>query len=153
QIALNTILLTATGANQGARELAMESIAVSDSIAAIEGTQALLVHANAPADSSEAAAVAAAAHEILDALNPGQTASLDAQFAASLAGIADGQGKTDGIALGRAIADQILALRANDGSGTTVVDDGGENPGQWRSTGPNFGLAVDPQFAKVIPFL
>lgn len=153
QITLNSILLSASDTVVASRALAMESIAVSDSIAAIEGTQAFLVHTSAPADASEAAAVAAAAHEILDTLNPSQRASLDAQYQASLAGIADGQGKTDGIALGIAVADQVIALRANDGSGATVVDDGGDNLGQWRPTGPNFGLAMDPQFANVTPFL
>jgi hypothetical protein len=153
QIALNTILLTATDAVQASRELAMESIAISDSIAAIEGTQAFLVHATAPSDANESAAVDAAAFTVLNALNPGQAASLNAQYQASLAQLAGGQGTSDGIALGQAIANQVLALRANDGSGTIVDAEGGENPGQWRPTGPNFGLAVDPQFASVAPFL
>jgi hypothetical protein len=153
QIALNTILLTATDTVQASRELAMESIAISDSIAAIEGTQAFLVHATAPSDANESAAVDAAGFTVLNALNPGQSASLNAQYQASLAQIASGQGTSDGIALGQAIAGQVLALRANDGSDTIVDAEGGENPGEWRSTGPNFGLAVDPQFASVAPFL
>jgi hypothetical protein len=111
QIALNTILLTATDTVQASRELAMESIAISDSIAAIEGTQAFLVHATAPADASESAAVNAAAFTVLDALNPGQAASLNAQYQASLAQLGSGQGTADGIALGQAIANQVLALR------------------------------------------
>jgi len=36
---------------------------------------------------------------------------------------------TDGVAFGKAVADEILALRANDGSNVNVTDTGGTGVG------------------------
>jgi hypothetical protein len=97
----------------------MESLAVYDTISAIDGTPGYLVNLTAPADTSPEAAVAAAADRILDDLYPAQAASFDAQLATELAAIPDGQGKTDGVSFGNAVANAIIALRANDGSNST----------------------------------
>jgi hypothetical protein len=67
----------------------------------------------APGASQEAAA-AVAAHTVLVELYPLQQATLDVALAASLAKVQDGQPKIDGIALGKAAAEAMLALRRND---------------------------------------
>ena len=65
---------------------------------------------------------------------------------------ADGQAKTDGIALGQAAAQAIIALRANDGSQTPSSTKGSTAVGQWQPTAPGFANAVTPQWANVTPF-
>jgi len=60
------------------------------------------------------AAVAAANRAALARLLPAQQAAIDAAYRAALAQIADGPGKTAGIAVGERAADAVLALRADD---------------------------------------
>ena len=58
----------------------------------------------------------------------------------------------DGVALGRSVADQILALRQNDGSGVVLPPYlGAPGPGQWRPTSPSAPGQL-PQWADVTPF-
>lgn len=66
---------------------------------------------------SKEAAVATAAYDVLVKLYPDQKTALDPVLAASLARVADGDGKTKGIELGKKAAAGIIALREKDGSG------------------------------------
>ena len=68
----------------------------------------------APAGASRDAAVAQAAHDVLMALLPSQTATFDALLATSLAGL-DQRAARDGAAVGAAAASAVLELRAGDG--------------------------------------
>jgi hypothetical protein len=102
---------------------------------------------------SQPAAANAAAHEALVKLYANFQASLDAQFAQSLAAIPDSPDKTDGIAVGQAVADEILAIRAHDGSSVpppafVPVD----TPGTYQFTPPNFKPAQFTQWSEVTPF-
>jgi hypothetical protein len=152
QTTLQAIATDADAPTVASRALAMESLAVYDVISAINGTPGYLVNVTAPSDASANAAVAEAADTILDYLYPAQAATFDAQLAAALAGIPDGQGKTDGTALGKQVAQDIIALRANDGSSDTVIDNGSTAVGQWQPTPPGYATAVTPQWANVTPF-
>ena len=152
QTTLNAIATDADAPTVASRALAMESLAVYDVISAIDGTPGYLIKVTAPADASADAAVAAAADTMLDTLYPAQAATFDAQLATELAAIPDGQGKSDGVALGVEVAQDIIALRANDGSSDTVIDNGSTAVGQWRPTAPGFANAVTPQWADVTPF-
>ncbi|MEJ1938244.1 hypothetical protein WDZ92_49250, partial [Nostoc sp. NIES-2111] len=135
-ISLATIQRDATDPPLATRVLAIESIAVYDALAAIQGTPAYLVAAPQEADSSADAATAAAAHRVLSVLYPAQRALLDAALASSLAAIPDGAAKTAGVALGRRMADQVIAIRVNDGSLNLRDFAGSSTPGQWRPTAP-----------------
>ena len=64
------------------------------------------------------AAIAAAHRTTLAKLLPMQQVAIDGLYQAALAKIADGAGKTSGIALGEQAAAAILALRAEDGAAT-----------------------------------
>ena len=81
---------------------------------------------------------------------------LDAQLQQSLALIPEGADKTEGITIGRTVADQILALRSNDGSNASPIPFVFTNPpvpGDYQSTPPNF--PKQPQFthwSHVTPF-
>jgi hypothetical protein len=90
------------------------------------------VSVDAPRGASQDAAVIAAAHDVLAHYFPNQQSTLDAQEAASLATIPDGQPRTDGIAIGQAVAAQWISLRANDGLEAHVVYTPGHGPGIWE---------------------
>jgi hypothetical protein len=118
----------------------------------------LLVSDSAPGGARQEAAVALAGYTTLLALYPAQKATLDAQLAASLAPIPGHQGKSQsiarGMAWGQAVANAILAWRANDGFNTTPPPFFGSTtiPGVWRSI-PNGTLpGVFPQVATMVPF-
>jgi membrane-associated phospholipid phosphatase len=74
-------------------------------------------------------------------------------FQQSLAQVPDGPGKDLGIAVGQSVADQVLALRSNDGSQiqpTPFVF--GNAPGDYQSTPPNFPKPQFTEWSHVMPF-
>jgi hypothetical protein len=116
------------------------AIAVYDSVMAVEGGyRPFAVKADAPAGASAEAAVAAAAHRILAHYLPAQRPTiLDPAYAASLSTIADGQAKTDGIAVGEEVAARLIAKRAGDGFRVpvTYTPPSPPSPGVWLPTAP-----------------
>src|SRR6266478_943216 len=138
------------------RSFAMMHAAIYDAVNAIDRThEPYMVHLNGvPAKTSQEAAANSAAHEILVALYPTLKQSLDAAFQLSLVQIPDGRDKTMGIRVGQIVADQLLALRSNDGANAQPVPYiFGTAPGDYQSTPPNF--PKQPQFthwSRVIPF-
>jgi hypothetical protein len=101
--------------------------------------------------SPEAAAIAAA-HRALVALHPASASDLDALRTTSLAAIPNGQAKSDGIAVGKAAAHAILALRADDGSSAVVPYTPETGPGDWQPTPPDFTPAFRPGLGDVATF-
>jgi len=84
--------------------------------------------------SAEAAAVEAA-YKVLSTYFPASLTALNADRSASLASIADGQSKTDGIATGDAAAADMIQLRASDGSSPAQFKiPGPAVPGDWQAT-------------------
>jgi hypothetical protein len=133
---------------------AMVQGAVYDAVNAINGGhQPYLVAPAATGSESKAAAAATAAHDVLVSIFPAQAATLDAQLAASLAGIPNGAAKTAGVAIGQATAAAMIAARTNDGRFGPSIAVPGTDPGEWRPAPPAF--AVDPAswVANVKPFL
>jgi PAP2 superfamily protein len=142
------------------RSFAMLHAAIYDAVNAIDRTHAAyLVSISRDARSetkraSQDAAAAAAAHDVLVGLYPAFKPTLDAELQQSLR--ADtGRGDTaEGVRIGRAVADRILALRSQDGSSApppTYVF--GTAAGAYQSTPPNF--PPQPQFTHwsfVTPF-
>ena len=107
----------------------------------------------APAGASKEAAAAAAAHAVLAGMVPPQRQAFDAELAASLGKIPDGQAKTDGIAVGKAVAGKMLAWRAADGFNAKASDNPGTAPGVWQRTPPAMAPGVLPQLGAVTPFV
>lgn len=151
------------------RMYAMVHIAIHDALNAIDRrSRPYVFDSQALSGASPDAAVAAAACDVLVALinqplNPDFLAALrsagidsvEADYTAALNAIADGQAKTDGVAISQAAAAAILALHANDGSGTLSIDTGyveGTAPGEWRFT-PGFAFAFAPGWGEVTPFV
>ena len=113
-----------------------------------------------PQDASRQAAAAGAAYTALVTLFPAQKPTLDADLAASLAGIDDESSSAvaDGAAWGDAVAAQILSWRAGDGFSSvlpTYVQ--GTAPGDWQPTPGGSGppkfrtLTVTAPFAMTSP--
>ncbi|MCK1485082.1 phosphatase PAP2 family protein [Bradyrhizobium sp. 193] len=152
QITLDTIRADGATPIVASRTLAMESIAVLDVLAAIDGTPAIMVGLTAPANLSVDAAVAAAAHRALAYLYPGQAAALDQKLAADLADIPEGTDKAAGLSFGRAVADAVIALRDHDGWDAFVTYNTEGAPGQWVPTAPMFDVALGPQWGSLTPF-
>lgn len=138
------------------RSFAIMHAAIYDAVNAIDGThQPYLIHlSGVPPNTSQEAATSSAAHEILVALYPTLKQKLDAALQLSLVQIPDGDDKTMGILLGQVVADQVLALRSNDGANAQPIPYiFGTAPGAYQSTPPNF--PKQPQFthwSRVTPF-
>jgi len=116
------------------------AIAVYDSVMAIEGGyRPFAIDVDALAGASAEAAVAAAAHRVLVHYLPAQAPGiLDPAYTASLATIADGQAKTDGVATGEQVAALLIAERADDGfrAPVTYTPPDPPIPGVWIPTAP-----------------
>jgi hypothetical protein len=138
------------------RSFAIMHAAIYDAVNAIDRThKPYLVQLNDVSHSaSQDAAAASAAHEVLVAIYPSSQSTLDAQLQKSLALIPDGPDKTEGIAIGKTVADEILAARSNDGSNAQPLPFVfGNAAGDFQSTPPNF--PKQPQFthwSHVTPF-
>ncbi|MFO1358315.1 Ig-like domain-containing protein [Plasticicumulans sp.] len=150
--ALEAVRRDATDPPIATRWLAMESLAVYDTLAAIDGTPAYLTRHTVTGPVSTEAAIATAAHRVLVRAYPAQQAAFDAALAASLAAVPDGTAKSAGIALGQAVAEDVLALRAGDGSDAFVTYPGSTAMGAWRPTGPMYEVADEPQWGELTPF-
>ena len=138
------------------RSFAIMHAAIYDAVNAIDRKHRpyLVRLSGVPRDASQEAAAAAAAHEVLVALYPAFKATLDTQLQQSLAQIPDGDGKVEGVLIGQAVADHIVAARSNDGSNAPPIHYVfGTAPGDYQSTPPNF--PPQPQFthwSHVVPF-
>ena len=105
-----------------------------------------------PAGASKDAAVATAAHGVLAALLPSQKAALDMALAQSLAKIGDERSKADGIAVGKTVAERMLAWRAKDNFDAKVQDKPGTGDGAWQRTPPALAPGALPQWGGVTLF-
>jgi hypothetical protein len=135
--------------------LAMVHGAVYDAVNAIDGGhEGYLISSRlaTPSDSKEAAA-ATAAYRMLLSIVPGQQTVLDAQYAASLAGIPAGSSKTRGIAVGEAAAAAMKAARTEDGRFGAFRFAVGSAPGVWRPVLPAFINDPNAWLKDVKPFL
>ncbi|MEE3717675.1 vanadium-dependent haloperoxidase [Tumidithrix elongata RA019] len=152
--AWNAIAVTTTQgpANPQARALGIVHAAVFDAVNAIDRRYTpYLVDTKAPGASAEAA-TAAAAHSILVKLYPAQQAALDKSLSDSLAKIADGKAKKDGLRVGKEVAEKVFAIRDKDGWNTKVDYKPGTEPGAWQPTPPANAAAVYPNWPTLTPF-
>lgn len=154
----NVIAVTTSGPGQTpfaqARYLAITQLAVFEAVNAITRQYEPYVgKIVAPAGASPDAAATTAAYRVLKTYFPG-AANLDTAYATSLAAIADGPAKIDGIATGEAAAAQLIALRAGDGSSPAEFYlPESSDPGAWQTT-PSCSPAggVFFHWHKVTPF-
>jgi hypothetical protein len=128
--------------------------AVYDAVVGVDGRyEPYRFDQRAPHPSSPQAAAVAAAHELLVTYFSYAQATLDADYATSLAQIPDGKAKTNGIAFGIRAADNLIALRAHDGRDAPIFFTQPPAPGVWRPTPPGFLSMLDPWLGFVTPLL
>ncbi len=106
----------------------------------------------APAGALPDVAAAQAARDVLTHLFPTRTAIFDAALTTQLNAVADPVAKAASIQLGQAAAGSIIALRTNDGIDAPQDYVIGNNPGDWRKTGPDFGGPASPHWPGLKPF-
>ena len=137
------------------RSFAIMHAAIYDAVNAVDKThEPYLVRLRGVSRSaSQDAAASSAGHEVLVALYPAFQATLDNQLQQSLALVPEGPDKTEGINIGKTVADQILAARSNDGSNAQPVPFVfGNAPGDFQSTPPNFPSPQFTNWSHVTPF-
>jgi membrane-associated phospholipid phosphatase len=140
---------------QPTRNFAIVHAAIYDAVEAIDRThEPYLISVRAPRDASETAAADAAARTALVGLYPSQQATIDATSATELAKVPEGPAKDHGISLGTEVADDLLAIRANDGSNIMPPPFvAGTAPGDFRPTPPSFPTPVFMTWGQVTPFV
>lgn len=158
RIAEDAVIRSTPFQNEGFIYMAYVSAAVYDAVVAIGGGYAPYgPGVTAPAGASVDAAVAEAAYRTLVHYLPAQAPLLDPVYANALAAIPDEQAKTDGLAVGRAASDLVIALRVTDGrmplASTSLFPTRSPGPGVWRLTPPAFAAPQTPWVGNVLPFL
>lgn len=138
----------------GTRNVAMMHTAMFDAINNASGRpyRSHRVTLGASLGTSGEAAGIAAAQRVLAALFPGRTADIDALYQAHLATLGSDLVVESSLSLGRLVADDILAWRAEDNAARAggVAFSDGTQPGQWRRTDAN--PPVLPGWGLVSPF-
>src|SRR5215207_10854689 len=117
------------------RNLALVHVAMFDAVNAIDRSyEPYFADVHASHGASPEAAAAQAAHDTLVALYPSRKDAFHAELAEDLAGIPDGRAR-QGSEVGKEVARQILALRADDGASAVVTyTPPNTDPGQWQPT-------------------
>jgi hypothetical protein len=155
-IAVNTMVgdVTKIGHPQVFLYLGFVQAAVYDAVVGIDGRyEPYRFDERAPHPASTEAAAVAAAHEVLVTYFSYAQTTLDTAYAKSLAQIPDGKAKTNGIAFGIRAADNLIALRADDGRDAPIFFTQPPAPGVWRPTPPSVLSMFDPWLGFVTPLL
>jgi len=133
------------------RIYAMVHGAMFDAINAIDRRyQPYAADLKASPGASPDVAAAVAAHAVLMDLYPEQQATLDAALAASLSRVQDARAQADGVALGEAAAETMLALRRNDRMIDKALFSTKSGPGQFQL--PASASPIGPHWGSVAPF-
>jgi len=152
QIAVQTA--TATNPFNQARVGAIVQLAVFEAVNAV--TKDYEPYLNpptvAPPGTSAEAAAIIAAHNVLVTFFPATSAALDLARDLDLAAVPNGSAKTNGIAVGAAAANAMIALRAADGSSplTTIIPTS-TNAGDYQLT-TGCAAAIFYNWQNVTPF-
>jgi hypothetical protein len=158
-IAVNTAVANKQNPFAQARYAAIVQLAVFEAVNSITHKYKPYLGAiAAPSDASPDAAAIEAAYQVLSTYFPASQSTLYAAWTNSMQSIPDGQGKTDGIAVGDAAAAAMIALRANDNSSPAqFYTPGPPLPGAWQATpscpvvnGVAVGIAF--QWQNITPF-
>ena len=161
EVARTAIRVDRTPPPIAARNLAILSVAVCDSVSAVLDTRMPLIAdvkvgpkvAGMIGDpnAAEAAAISSA-HRVLVNLYPEQQTALDEAYCKSVSELAAGPFRDAGIALGRFVADKVLDWRAADCQFIGGTHVSREAFGIWRPTGPDFTPALLPDWTKAPAF-
>ena len=148
------------GPTAASRALAIVYVAMFDAINSIHGKyEPYLVKVVGTSGADVDAAVGQAAHDTLAALYPGQSVAIDSALADWLDDVPNGKAEDLGVALGKTVAQAILAQREDDGASAPhnyeyhvgVMGHHQTDPVTFELTGVEQGL-LGPQWGDVDPF-
>jgi hypothetical protein len=128
-------------------------LAMYDAVNAIVGDRepyAVMPPVNKPA--SPYAAAVEAGYRVLLVETPSQQAALYTRYVQLRDSIPDSPEKTNGAAVGAAVAEQLLLLRAKDGRNVNVPYTPRPGAGAWVPTPPAFLSATTAFLARITPF-
>ncbi|HET7862788.1 MAG TPA: vanadium-dependent haloperoxidase [Burkholderiaceae bacterium] len=163
ELALDAVRSGSMSDVQAARVYAMVNVAMYDAVNGIETrrgvkrAQALVSASGAPHDGSLNAAASAAARAVLTSLRPDLASVYTAQHQADLAALRRASAKQAGADWGARVGNQVVALRANDGSALNETQAANTGVGQFRASwsGTQFRnlkpFAIDNPSAYVQP--
>lgn len=120
------------------RALAMTHAAMFDAVNAITRShEPFIVQPDAPPGSSVEAAAASAAHGVLLSLFPARKAALDSALDTTLSKTADAAARDAGSAIGREVAEKVLAARSADGADRKPEYTPQSGAGRWQPAAPH----------------
>jgi PAP2 superfamily len=132
------------------RQAAVVHAAIYDAVNAIDRSYTpFFADVHASRGASLEAAAAKAAHDTLAWLYPTHKPDFDRFLAADLVGIPPGLAR-QGVEIGQAVAQQIVAWRSTDGSATPLPYSVGSGPGAWQPTAST--PPAGTQWGYVTPF-
>lgn len=144
------IRLETTGPTLSSRNLAILHLAIYDAVNSVARfAQPYQVMLDAPPETSIEAAAIGAGHEVMRSLYPSLNGSTDNLFELEVGSLAPTAGLTNGLELGRQVAQWTLESRKGDGSTTQIPYIPSAEPGQWRRTPPFFRPPLDPHWGLV----
>ncbi len=159
KIAVDTAVANKQNPFAQARYAAIVQLAVFEAVNSITREyRPYLGTITAPPGASAEAAAIEAAYQVLNTYFPASATTLLTDRTNSLALIADGQAKSDGIATGDAAAAAMIALRANDGSSPAQFKiPGPPVPGEWQATAScpivnGIAVGIAFQWQNITPF-
>jgi len=139
------------GANPAPRALAIAHLAGYDAVSALARTHQPYGPALVPTlPASAEAAFSSAFYRAATALYPAEEATFRERYEASLAALEPGAARDNGVALGSAAADGVLAAREGDGAAGEQAFPGEVAIGKWRPT-PRADILLEP-LAAAQPF-
>jgi hypothetical protein len=159
KIAEDTVVGSGAQQIEGFVYMSYTQAAVFDALVAIKGRYIPYGPTfRAPRGASSDAAVVQAAYETLANSFPASAAALSAARDASLAMIADGESKADGIDVGHRAAQGVISMRVGDGRQTPIASTSPfptktPGPGVWRLTPPAYLAPHTPWAGSMKPFI
>ena len=156
-VMLSAIRAASTPPPKASRIMAMVNLAMFEALNGIYGRYDRYHVTGSPSSgASGIAAASTAAHGVLVSIfasNAVQVSIFDSKLSSSLALIPSGVSLQAGIEWGTICGNDVLALRANDGSENIVgYASPGSDPGYWESTPPAYAMALLPNWPNVLPF-
>ena len=154
----NEATLTVIRADQtppplAARNLAIVHAVMYDAVNAVYRThRPYRFRGDAPPGTSPEVAASLAAHRVLVSLYPKHIELFDAVLDETVAAVPDGDGKTNGMLLGKAVSEELLDWRRRDGVSRRVAYKLSTAVGLWRPTPPLFKEALLPQWPYLTCF-
>ena len=149
QTAIDVMKAANVAGNPWTRSMAMMNVAMSDAVNTVQNryTRFIAEGPRAPKASAEAAA-AGAAREMLLRLYPDQKEKISQAYAASIADVAEGTARNEGVIVGEQAAAAVFAERTNDASNAPDMYRPLTTPGVWIPTTP----PLFPQYATAKPW-